>query len=94
MDGEAEVNLSQLVVYPNPASDQIHVVANFAEGSSTTAQLEIRNALGQLVFSELESEVDGKIETNLNLNDQFAAGLYLVAIRHDRELLTKEFVVK
>jgi hypothetical protein len=94
MEGDEEGNLPQLVLYPNPATDQIHIEASFGDGSSSSAQLEIRNALGQLVFTELESVQDGKIETNLSLNSEFTAGIYLVGIRRDSELLTKEFVVK
>ncbi len=67
------VAVSQLLLYPNPASDIVHIATPLAIGGSLT----ITNALGQQVLQQ--SIIAEATECNIA---QLPKGLYSVALRH------------
>jgi hypothetical protein len=78
---------SNFSVYPNPASEQINIYLE--KTIDTDCAIEIRNALGELVF-----------ETTLRANEKtkslniavLKSGLYFVSIKSKYSVVTKKFI--
>ena len=76
----------QLLVYPNPISNTIHI--DF--GSLPISKIELLNTLGQVLISE-EQEISGSTYLpGHNLN----AGMYILKITSGNELITKTILKK
>ena len=80
--GISEVANTNFTVYPNPATENI-LVNNVVKGSS----LEVVNALGQVVYSE----VINNTKSNVNVAN-FNNGLYMIRITNGNEVITNTFV--
>ena len=78
-------NSPNLIVYPNPASDQI--IISYA--NATISKLEIKNALGQLLF---EKHYTGKIIDHVDVS-AFANGTYFVSITDNARKLNKKLII-
>lgn len=78
-------NTSNLLIYPNPVKDVLTIELS----SVTNNKINIYNALGQLVLSELISTK----QVNLNTSN-FTKGLYIVEILNGNSLLHKAKIVK
>ena len=70
-------------VYPNPASDLLHVYAN-----SNMEQLEVTDITGKLVYSKSNNQK----QTEIDVSD-FANGLYFCRISTGNDSYIKKFVV-
>lgn len=80
--GINEVANTNFSVYPNPTTENI-LVNNVAKGSN----LEVVNALGQVVHSEV------LINTKSNINvANYNNGLYMIRITNGNEVITNSFV--
>ncbi len=80
--GINELANTNFSVYPNPATDNI-LVNNVVKGST----LEVVNALGQVVYSEVISNT----KSNVNVAN-FNNGLYMIRITNGNEVITNTFV--
>jgi len=74
-----------LVMYPNPASTQFTVAA-----SSIIENIEVRNLLGQIIFSNNEVNT---VKTSINISG-FDAGLYIVNVIIEGNVVTKKLFVQ
>jgi hypothetical protein len=84
-----EVAESEIEVYPNPASDQLHITIPERVKETT---LFIQNQFGRTVWSE---KVDSHRSTaTINLDGQyFQSGIYYLICFYDGEVKTERFVI-
>jgi|GEM_PF-2210271 len=82
--------LEAISLYPNPADEQATLELSFNE--SVDLQLELTNTLGQSVLRLERSDVL-EISETLDLSG-VAAGVYLLGIRVDDQVLTKRLIVE
>ena len=85
-----ENTLSMGHVYPNPATNQIHV--NFKCEHNTGATVVVYNLLGQEVKSQKVSGIQGKVDINV---EDLQPGIYFCSLRADNCVAqTEKFIVK
>ena len=87
---EADNQLVSINIYPNPTVFEI--VVDLKDVPATTAkQLEIRNATGQIVFSET-------LPTGLNeyrvKTDKFISGVYFVSVLKENDVKTVKILIQ
>ncbi|MBV6484815.1 MAG: hypothetical protein KFKLKKLM_01331 [Flavobacteriales bacterium] len=80
--GVNELSNTKFSVYPNPTTENI-LVNGVVKGST----LEVVNALGQVVYTEVVSNT----KTNVNVAN-YNNGLYMVRITNNGEVITNTFV--
>jgi hypothetical protein len=76
-------NMTQPAIYPNPASDLLHIGKAFANSNNT---MEIYDPTGKLLLSE-------KAKEEIDLS-QLKKGVYIVKISGDRSYVSKLVIVK
>ena len=81
--GVNETAKENVLIYPNPVNDVLHVTANGYN------KIEIFNFLGQVVLSENVS--DNNLEINVS---EFNSGVYFVRLQGEKGIVTKKFVKK
>lgn len=91
---EEQGTASVMKIYPNPATDEVHLTANFADAFDGNAVLEVRNLLGQLLESGEVAVSGGTTETTLRLNDKMVSGVYLISVKSNSEFLTEQLIVR
>ena len=74
---------SEVVIYPNPTSGQLTIAA-----SGIISSVEIRNLLGQVLYSNNVETT----KTNINVSE-YNAGVYIVNVMIDGEVVTKKLFV-
>ena len=87
---EADNQLVSINIYPNPTTSEI--VIDLKDVPATTAkQLQIRNATGQIVFSET-------LPTGLNeyriKTDKFISGVYFVSVLKGNDVKTVKILIQ
>ena len=87
----AEGYISEFNVYPNPASDEANVV--FSIENAQKASIEIVNAVGQTVSSNVVNAESGRNLVMLNTSN-IQAGVYMVRITVDGIQRVKRLMVK
>ena len=82
--GVKEIKNSNAVsIHPNPTQDRITI---YLEETLHNSKVSIRNALGQLVFSEKMSG------TELNINLNTPKGIYFLQLEVDGKFITKKII--
>lgn len=81
-------NESELTLYPNPANNQITIEF---ETVAKEALIEIKNLLGETIYSELLKNAIGKQSKSIDLS-MFSNGVYFVQIQNDQGTLSKKFI--
>ncbi len=86
----ADLEFQQAIqLFPNPAKDQTTIQYNFA--SSRNLQIQVTNAIGQVVWSQSETQAQqATIELDLR---NFAAGVYSVEFNDGEHQTTRRLVV-
>jgi hypothetical protein len=80
-------------LYPNPASDFINL-SYFFTSNESELKLNIYNASGQLIKTEIIGNSNISMETTIDLND-FSNGVYFIQINSQNSNLYKSsFIVK
>jgi hypothetical protein len=82
-----EVESTEFMVYPNPASESIRISLQQKIKSSDIKNVAIFNVSGQMVFSA------GSFQENIRTG-HFTAGLYFVHLKTDRQVLVKKLVIE
>ena len=80
-------------LYPNPAFNGIHIDAQFASQVSGEATMEIRNLLGEVIYSEKQQIIDGKYRSDISFDQRFSAGSYFARISFDDDRVMQQFLV-
>src|SRR5690606_23770724 len=80
----------EFLMYPNPASNEVFI--QFYNNISSTAEIRINNALGQLVYnSNTQLNAENRVTVNTS---SFASGMYFVAIKNGEQTQIKKLLVK
>ena len=79
--------------YPNPAVSGIHIDAQFASQLNGEAMLEIRNVLGEVVYSEKQDVEGGKFSTSILFDQRFGDGSYFTRICFNNDCINKQFLI-
>lgn len=88
---ELDANFTQMVLSPNPASGRV-MVQVLSNTDMPQAKLEVRNLLGQVLYSEqISIQQDYRQELNLQ---QLAAGTYLVTVQSGTGILTQKLIIE
>ena len=82
-----EVESTEFMVYPNPASESIRVSLQNTLKSSDIKNVAIFNVSGQMVFNA--SSFQEKISTS-----HFPTGLYFMHLKTDRQVLVKKLIIE
>ncbi len=88
---ENATNENSLSVFPNPVHDMLNIYFN----SGTERQdfvLEIKNLLGQTVYSEKVKSLNREWNTHINISE-FAEGMYLVLITGENKISGRKILV-
>lgn len=86
---EAQTN-DALVIYPNPASNQISVALNYT-GTANQATIQIVNLLGEVVYSEIGNDVNSSFSQNISISF-LAPGMYSMRCVLNDEIFTTQFI--
>lgn len=90
-DGIKENTLSEMKIYPNPASNNVTV--NLLSKEATHANLFVTNLMGQIVYTQNLPLETGSNQYELNISN-FAAGFYLVNIRTNSGSSTQKLIIR
>lgn len=85
---------SKLELYPNPATDVVHVSIQLSDESAGRIFLVIRNSLGQVMNRQQVEVNGGGALAELELGKEFCPGVYFVTAHSDVQFLTGQLVVK
>jgi len=89
-----EKALSTLSLYPNPSKGSITLKGHLEGISSNTVQVAILNVIGQPVYANTVSLVNGNIDEPILLGANTADGVYLLRVQADGESRVIRFVVQ
>ncbi len=83
----------QLMAYPNPATD--HLIVNYELEKPSTVNVNIYNAMGQLVMSPVQnvSQYTGSQKVAVSVED-LTSGLYLIEVALEDGKVVKPLIVK
>ena len=83
--------LSSLLLFPNPADRE--VTLSFTLHKAADLHVSIADMQGRAVFSQAYDRAAGAFQSTISLPD-LAAGVYLVQIRVDNDLVTRKLRVE
>lgn len=83
--------VSDLIVYPNPASDQVNLEFDLLQDGRVVFML-VNNA-GQVVFSKTAQMLSGRLTYTLPLGS-YASGLYYLVIRTGYRSYTEKLIIQ
>ena len=85
---ENELKKQNLKIYPNPATN--FCIINLSQLQSyKTITIEVKNALGQLIFRTLENTI---LDYNLNINS-YKEGFYFITISQNSQLIAEQKLI-
>jgi hypothetical protein len=90
-DGIQENTLSEMKIYPNPASNNLTV--NVLSKETTKANLVITNLMGQVVYSQNVALETGANQFNLSVLN-YSSGFYLVNVKTSKGSSTQKLIVR
>jgi hypothetical protein len=86
-----ELDVDNVVLYPNPASDVINIQIGLEQASK--AQFELTNQLGQVVYQDALNMDSGSNMIQLPVSE-LSSGFYLVNIRIADKQITKKVMIE
>ena len=89
--GIVDNTLSNMKLYPNPATDNVNIL--IASKENANAQLNIFNLMGQLVYSENVAVAEGNNLVRVSTSN-LQAGVYMVNIKTNAGTSTQKLIVK
>jgi hypothetical protein len=90
---DKEQLLTQVNLYPNPNTGTFSIEAVCNVAGKKLADLQIVNSVGQLIYKEQAEVVNGKISHTIHMNNEPAAGVYMLWIVIDDQHTQKAFTV-
>lgn len=88
---EELMGIANVVVYPNPTSDELFV--SFDNQTGNDMQIELVDQLGRVIYSENEIQQIGFNKIGLNLS-HVSDGIYSVLIHSGNNTITKRIIVR
>ncbi|AFL80837.1 subtilisin-like serine protease [Aequorivita sublithincola DSM 14238] len=89
--GISKEDLSNITMYPNPASDEVFI--NLKNLNAGNVSITLFNSLGQRLQFISEAEMAGKTRGTLNVSN-YATGIYFVKIMSGNNTATKKLIVQ
>jgi hypothetical protein len=80
-------DISDLIIYPVPAKENIFVTF---ESNTSSVELRVHDVLGKLIYSETYNDINGKFLESIDMSGQ-AAGLYLLELRTENSISVRKF---
>jgi len=80
-------------IYPNPATNHIHINADLGESSDENYTVEIVGVMGRVVFSESGILNDGTVSKDVQLDSSIPDGAYFVIVRYGGKQLLQKLLV-
>jgi hypothetical protein len=90
-EGIKDNTLSELKLFPNPATNEITINVMSKENGNGT--LTVTNIMGQVIYSENIAIVNGNNQYQVSVSD-FGAGFYMATIRTQAGSTTQKFIVR
>lgn len=84
------LNANEISVFPNPANNVLNV--SFEFDHADYADVQIFNVTGQMVYSNVYSELNGIFTTSIDLSN-FVNGPYIIKVTNGIDSYTKQFIV-
>ncbi len=81
-----EMTVNDVNIYPNPTSGMVIIES----GVSSTYQLNIYNAVGQIIF-KAQNLVDRKKQIDLS---GYTKGIYIIQVQTEKETITKRLILR
>ncbi|MFH2029423.1 MAG: C25 family cysteine peptidase [Bacteroidota bacterium] len=81
--GIAEMNISSLNIYPNPASSKLNI--EFISKKSDSIILKLYNNIGQIIWMDKLPDFEGNYKHTIDIN-HLVAGIYAISIQSDKSL--------
>ena len=78
----------EIILYPNPASDNI--IVSLAENSKNSFYVEITNCLGEIIFSKFY-QADNSAKINV---ESFSKGIYFLTVNSHEKRTTQKVIIK
>ncbi|MBA2423332.1 MAG: hypothetical protein H0V61_08925 [Chitinophagales bacterium] len=78
LQGSLANTLLQLLLYPNPSDGIFTLYMQLSHHSTDVASIHVTNVLGQDVFTEKASLIDGGLNLQIQIRDKVPEGIYLV----------------
>ncbi len=88
---EENQNISDLLLYPNPAQNELNIAFNIQEADVFTIQLS--SMAGETIIHQEYNMGSGVFDKNIDLS-QIAKGVYILTIRNSKGIKTKKVVVQ
>lgn len=88
---ELTINKIDFDIFPNPASQQVHVKVNLE--NSKDIDISLINTLGQIMMHKTHKGYNGENNIDLNLNT-IAAGIYFVKVKCGNDENVKKLIVE
>ena len=82
-----------MIVYPNPATNELHVEVQCSDELDGNYILEVQNMLGVTLWKDEARPMDNMISSTISLNHEMANGTYLILARRNGIILHSQFVV-
>jgi hypothetical protein len=80
-----------LSVYPNPAKDNVEISFN-AGNRNRDFLLEIKNLIGQIVYSEKINSFSGNYYKNIDISN-FTNGMYIILLSDENQTVGKKVLI-
>jgi hypothetical protein len=81
------------LIYPNPASEKLHVKLWLPGTENGNCELELRNILGEVIYTEKLIYEMNYLSVELHLDRSLAAGLYFVIVKQGEGLYRTPFMI-
>ncbi|MDQ3110806.1 MAG: T9SS type A sorting domain-containing protein [Bacteroidota bacterium] len=83
-----------LSVYPNPTTGEFTIAINSSDEAEQFVQIEVLNAMGQLVYYATQVSVKGPLmEIPISLDANYPDGLYIVKVKVGNNVLYRKITV-
>ncbi|MBA3705555.1 MAG: T9SS type A sorting domain-containing protein, partial [Bacteroidetes bacterium] len=86
-----ELSNSNLLVFPNPANDQLNLI--FTDKTAESFDMKLIGLNGQVVYSENIKQFAGQFSHTLNVSG-YAKGIYFLQVTTDKAVSTKKIVIQ
>ena len=83
-----------IILMPNPNNGSFTVKGDLGSSAGESVTIEVTDMLGQVIYHKTEAVQQGKIETQLMLNNNLANGVYLLSIKSGNAESVLHFVIE
>lgn len=91
-ESKYEFEHSKLLVYPNPTSGAFVVELFDVTRISTQVEIQVFNLLGQSVYEHRSQMNSGMLQQEVNFNETFSAGTYLVRVIQNDKVYVEQVI--